>query len=147
MSGERLDLPRCNDVAVGVGRHVRRGEVAVMDVGALLPKQWEPVSGVISVQTLEHTPFTLDLAHNTLVLETSKTIRKRTAAMKPLTFRACRPGGGAVLDLFVAVDTASGPLWMILDSGNMDRVMVDPLAAPLLGVKVLKAKSAPRYKA
>jgi hypothetical protein len=144
MSGERIDMPRCANVAIDLGGGVVvHGEAGVLDLASLLPPGWAPLDGVISLATLEHVPFTLDLPQEALVLETASSLAERIARMRPLMIRDARPGGGAALDVFVAIDAEPGPLWLILDTGNIDRTILAPHAARALGHEVVD-DAAPR---
>ncbi len=133
MSGERVDAPRCDRVPLTLGGVAVEADAMVMELAALMPPDWERVDGLISVQTIERLPFTLSLAENRLVLETASSLSARVAAgMQPVSFRVARPAGGVAADLFVKVE-GSPPLWMILDSGNVDRVVLSPHAAKQVG--------------
>lgn len=133
MSGERLDAPRCDSVPLALGGVALSPDAIVMDLAALMPPEWEHIDGLVSLQTIEALPFTLSLAENRLVLETRASLEARVAAgMQPVPFRVARPAGGAAVDVFVRVG-AEPPLWMILDSGNIDRVVLAPHAAKQLG--------------
>lgn len=133
MSGERIDAPRCAEVPLALGGVALTTEAVVMDLAALMPPDWEKVHGLISLQTLESVPFTLDLAKNQLTLETPASLDARVAQVRPVEFRVARPAGGAAVDLFVKVDAKPQPLWLIVDSGNIDRVVLAPHAARALG--------------
>lgn len=132
-SGERIDLPRCGPVRLTVGGIAMTGEAAVLDVMRLL--EGAPrIGGILSLQTLEGRAFTLDLAGNRLVLETPASLRARTAALRPLSVRLSRQGGGAAMDLFLEVASPGGSLWLELDSGNAGPVLLSPHALAQLGV-------------
>jgi len=130
MSGERIDAPRCDAVPLRLGSVALVPDAIVMDLAKLMPPEWERVDGLVSLQTIEELPFTLSLAENQLVLETRSSLAERVSAMEPQTFRVARPAGGAAVDVFVQPRAG---LWMILDSGNIDRVVLAPHAAKQLG--------------
>lgn len=131
-SGERIDLPRCGPVRLTVGGVAMTGEAAVLDVMRLL--EGAPrVGGIVSLQTLEGRAFTLDLAGNRLVLETPASLAVRTRAIRPLSVRLSRQGGGAAMDLFLEVASPGGSLWLELDSGNAGPVLLSPHAVAQLG--------------
>src|SRR5688500_15648836 len=66
MSGERIDAPRCSRVPLALGGVALEADAIVMDLAALMPPDWDKVHGLISLQTIEALPFTLDLAKNQL---------------------------------------------------------------------------------
>ena len=136
MSGERIDAPRCSRVPLVLGGVALEADAIVMDLAALMPPDWAKVHGLVSLQTLESLPITLDLARNQLTLETPSSLDARVARARPVELRVARPAGGAALDIFVKVDAKPQPLWLIVDSGNIDRVVLAPHAARMLGREV-----------
>lgn len=54
--------------------------------------------------------------------------------MKPLTARLSRKVSGFSLDVFVAADTPKGKIWMLLDTGNTNKMLFTPTAQKLLGI-------------
>lgn len=133
MSGQRIDAPRCDAVPLTLGAVALKPDAIVMDLARLMPPEWERVDGLVSLQTIEALPFTLSLAENRLVLETPSSLEAQVSAgMQAVSFRVARPAGGAAVDVFMRVE-AEPPLWMILDSGNIDQVVLAPHAAKQLG--------------
>lgn len=133
-NGEPVVLERCRGVELALGGHPTRDEeVAVWDLMALLEGAPE-VGGIVSLKSFEGETVTLDLAGGTLRVETAGSRAEAIAGAAPLTVRDSRQGGGASLDLFVAVESPAGPLWFELDSGALSPVLVAPHAAELLGL-------------
>jgi len=133
-NGEPVSLERCRGLALSIaGRPTREDEVAVWDLMALLQGAPE-VAGIVSLASFEGETITLDLAAGRLYREAGAGLPARLAGARPLEVRASRQGGGASLDLFVAVDSPKGPLWFELDSGALSPVLVAPHAAELLGL-------------
>jgi hypothetical protein len=128
MTGERLDLPRCGPVALATGGARTRAEAAVLDVMALLPTGLPALGGIASLQTFEGRTVTLDLGANRLALGPRGLPGPPPRGMVPLRVRAQREMGGAGLSLFVAVEGRRGPLWFLVDSGNLEAVLVAPHA-------------------
>lgn len=129
--GGRLDLPRCGPAKLTIGGRERTLETTILDLAALgLPG----VFGLVSLATFEGEAFTLDLAARELILESEASLAARTAGMRELTARAGRQAGGAGLDLFVAVSSPRGQLWLEFDSGNVGPLRLAPHAVTQLGI-------------
>jgi hypothetical protein len=69
-----------------------------------------------------------------MVVETQKSLAARTRGARGLEVRVGRQGGGATLDLFVAIEGKHGPLWFELDRGNLAPVLIAPHAFLELGI-------------
>jgi len=132
-SGERLDMRRCGPIAMGFGPLTVRSEAAILDLMALL-KGAPPIGGVISLQTLQDGAFTLDLAANRLVVESRRSLAQRITKLPQVSLRISRQAGGAALDVFLAIDTPNGAIWLELDSGNAGPVLLSPHALTQLGL-------------
>lgn len=133
-NGERLDLGRCGPMVLDLGGLRLSDEAAVLDLMALIGGNAPEVAGLISLQTLSGHAFTLDLAHDRLTIETEASLRDRVRGMQPLIVRSGRQSGGAALDLFVAVATEKGRIWLEIDSGNAGPVQLSPHALEQLGL-------------
>lgn len=132
--GARIDASRCPaaDFEIGSFRaHV--DDVGVFDLMSLL-KGLPELGGLIGLPAFEGETITIDLASNRLIVETPESAAMRIRSMKEIRVRPAREPGGAGLDLFVAVDTPRGPIWLELDSGNLDAVRLSPPAIDQLGV-------------
>jgi hypothetical protein len=103
---------------------------------AFFDTETPPLGGVISLQTFEGHPITLDLANNRLIVETEQSLAERVADMKELRSRLSRQSGGATVDVFVAANTPNGRIWLELDSGNFGPVFLAPHALQQLGVNL-----------
>jgi hypothetical protein len=134
-SGERLDLRRCGPVSMRLGPLTVQTEAAIMDVMALL-KGAPPIGGVVSLHTFQEGAFTLDLAANRLVVESRRSLAQRITKMTQVAVRTSRQAGGAALDVFLAIDTQGGPIWLELDSGNAGPVLLSPHALAQLGLSL-----------
>ena len=134
-SGERLDLRRCGPVSIRLGPLTVRAEAAILDLMALL-KGAPPIGGVVSLQTFQEGAFTLDLAANRLVVETRRSLAQRITKMPQVSIRTSRQAGGAALDVFLAIDTPNGSIWLELDSGNAGPVLLSPHALTQLGLSL-----------
>lgn len=133
MRGDRLDLPRCDAVAVEVeGATLKVPTAGLFDIGKLLPAGAPPLAGSVALDAFAGRAVTLDLARRQLVIETPATLAERIRSASAAPVRFSREVGGLALTPLVAVDTPEGEAWMELDSGSDAAVIVDrPVAGPL----------------
>jgi len=128
MSGERMDFPACGPVPLELAGTGLVPEAAVLDFARILPPGLPPLAGLVSLQTFGSRAVTLDLGGGRLWIETAASLAERTRGMAPLPARPQLDMGGAGVDLFVAVDGRRGRLWFLVDSGNLDEVLLAPHA-------------------
>lgn len=122
----RIDAPKAGPLDVSVGTFVRRGEVGVFDLTAILPGP--SLGGIVSLETFAGRTITIDLAHNRLWIETAQSAAERKKGAHEVQARFERQAGGSSLDLFVAIKGKHGPLWFEADSGNVAPVLIAPHA-------------------
>jgi hypothetical protein len=134
MNGERIDMQRLDklDVEIG-GFRLRHESAAVLDLTALLPPDWPPIAGVLSLGTFLNQPVTLDLANSVLRLESEASLSALTSSLPRLLARIARPAQGVACDLFVAAQSQQGKVWFEVDSGNTGPTIVAPHAACQFG--------------
>jgi hypothetical protein len=136
LTGERLDMPRCEGVAFTLpgGTRLRPVAPGVIDLKPLLFDGAPPLDGSIALEAFEGRAFTLDLGNGTLELETPASLAARTAGAREVPIRLVRQAGGQALGVAVPVTTAKGTLWMTLDSGGGAPVLVRDKVAAELGL-------------
>jgi hypothetical protein len=126
MTGERVDFRRCRIGPLELGgRQLGGDEIAVWDVGSVLPKELPPIDGVLALDVLDEQPFTLDLASRALTLETAPSFESRIAGMRPVRARVATGVSGGELTLFVH-GGLDQPGWFLFDSGNLDLTLAAP---------------------
>jgi hypothetical protein len=133
-NGERLDMPRCGPVRLQLGGLIVEDEAAVLDVNLLVGNNAPKIGGLVTLKTLHDRAFTLDIAHNRVILESAASLAHRIKGLRQMEVRPEMEGGGASLDLFVAVHTPKGKIWLELDSGNTGPVRLAPHAIAQLGL-------------
>lgn len=134
MTGERLTMPRCDDVAIEIGgRAFTVPSAGVFDLTPLLPPG-STIDGLVGLDILAAQPFTLELAEGRLTFETSASLRERTASAIEIPIRMERQAGGISLTVMAPVATAAGKLWMQLDSGSDAAIQVPASSATPLGL-------------
>lgn len=133
MGGERLSMPRCDDVALQIaGQTLTVPSAGVFDLTPLLPPGSRKIEGLIALDVLAARPFTLELASGRLTFETPASLARRTASAIEVPIRFHRQGGGIALTVMAEVTTGQGALWLQLDSGSDAAIQVAlPSAGPL----------------
>lgn len=137
MTGERVDVRRCADITLGIGGRMLAGtEVGVWDLSSVLPAGLPPIDGVLALGSFAGSAITLELARNRLTIETAASLKRRAAGMRPIRMRVATGEGGGQLTVYVAARAPAGPLWLLLDSGNLAGVLMAPHALEQLGASV-----------
>ncbi len=135
MSGERVEMPVCDAVAISVSGAPPVGQaVGVLDIAAFLPKEAPPVDGTLALSSFAGGAVTIDLAGRRLIRETAASLARRTATMREFPVRLATGPDGAELVAYVGIPARGGRVWLELDSANLDLVLLDPHAAAALGV-------------
>jgi len=135
MRGDRLDLPRCDNVNAQVeGRALSIPEAGVWDFSNLLPKDAPPLDGSVALDAFAGKMITLDLSGNRLIVETPASASARTAHAIEVPMRLAREVGGASLTPMMAVQTPKGKLWFELDCGSDADMMVNRAVVDALGL-------------
>lgn len=133
MRGERVDVPRCDDVHLELaGTAVSVPTAGVWDLAKLLPAGAPPLGGSLALDAFAGRAVTLDLAAGQLVVETAASVAARTAHAVEVVVRFDRSAEGLALTPVAAVTTSRGRLWMELDSGSDAAVIVGRHAAEAL---------------
>jgi len=134
MSGNRLEMPRCDDFTFSVGGHVLQAPVAgVLDVTPFVARDAEPLEGSLALDAFDGQTITIDFAAGELVVESPASAKQRIAGARELPLRLVREGGVA-LAAMVEVPTREGPVRFELDSGNGGTILVSKPYAVLFGL-------------
>lgn len=125
MNGERLDTPLCRGLTLDIaGRRWTPRQVGVLVLTPYLaPGQTAP-DGNLGLDAFEGRAVTIDVAHNTLIIETPASLAARIAGATELPMRLSRESQGAALSANIGVPTPDGLVWFELDSGNGGTVLV-----------------------
>lgn len=135
MRGERLDLPRCDDVGLkAAGAPLTAPTAGVIDFATLLPKDAPPLDGSVALDAFAGRVVTLDLAHRQLIVETPASLKVRAAKGVEVPVRFARDASGLALTPFVAAPTSKGKIWLELDCGSVGPVVLAKHVAPLVGL-------------
>lgn len=135
MMGDRLDMPRCDDLRLRLGEDVYRLPVAgVLDIASLLAKDAAPVDGSIALDAFAGRAITIDFPGMRLIVESPDSLRERTALARSLPVSLSRELQGRALAASVGVPTRDGLAWMELDSGNGGTILVAKPYAAMFGL-------------
>ena len=135
LSGERLTMPRCDDLAIAIdGETLSVPSAGVFDLAPLLPPDGPRIEGLIALDVLATRPFTLELEAGRLTFETPESLAARIATAIELPIQFHRQAGGISLTVMARVPTARGALWMQLDSGSDGAILLAKTSAEPLGL-------------
>lgn len=135
LSGERLTMARCDHVALAVGTETLGSRnLGVFDLASLLPPEAPRIDGILSLDVLAATPFTLELGAARMTLESPESLAARTAGAVEVPIRFHRQAGGASLTVMARVPTDGGDLWMQLDAGSDAPLLIPPSSATAIGL-------------
>jgi len=136
LTGQRLDMQRCDDVELIVDHERLRAPIAgVFDIMKFMPKVTPKLDGSIGLDAFAGRAITLSLAEQTLTLESQASLRARQRSGKEVQIRLVREAEGIALAVVVGVVTPQGIAWMEFDSGNGGANVIAKHLAPLLNLK------------
>lgn len=138
LSGERLDMPRCDGVRIGLpdGRTLAPVTAGAFDLAAVLAPGDDPVDGSLALDALDGQVFTLDVNAGTLQFESDGSLAERIAApgAVEVPVRISRYGSSARgVAAYALSKTAKGDLWLELDSGGDAPVLLPTAMAAEAG--------------
>lgn len=136
MAGERIDVPRCDDVAIELaGRRYVAPTTIVYDLAKVDPDT-ASLGGAVGLDLFAGRTITIRFATGDVIVETPASAARQVRNATEVPIRLSRPSEGAALDVNIGVDTPRGRAWMELDSGNAGpTIFVSPQIAPLLGLR------------
>jgi hypothetical protein len=136
MTGQRLDLPRCDNVVFSLaGKPHTAPTTIVYDLGKVDPDA-AVLDGAVGLDLFADRIITIRFASREVVIETPQSLAalRRTSIEVPI--RLVRGAEGVALDVNIGVNTPRGRAWMELDSGNAGpTIFVSPQIAPLMGLR------------
>jgi hypothetical protein len=125
MTGEMVESQYCHDISLSIGGiSFHHDMIGVWDVNSVLPEELPPLDGLLSLKTFLKQPFTIDLSSRLLVFETKESLDHRTKTMTRLESRIATGPDGSELTVFLHGQIGEYEGWFLLDSGNLDVVLV-----------------------
>ncbi len=135
MRGERLDLSRCENVKISMsGVNLTAPTVGVFDITKGAPKDAPALAGSAALDMFARKVVTLDVAHQSLVIETPASLKVRIKGATELPMRFDRDVGGLAMTPTVALETPQGRVWLEIDCGSDGDVIVNKPLATALGL-------------
>lgn len=124
MTGDKLEAPRCDDVAIKIGGHkFVAARTGVYQVGEFNAKG-VTVDGLLALDVFEGKTITIDFASLKLIVETPESAADRTKGAIEMPARVIREMGGYAITMDVQVPSKVGPLGFELDSGNGGTLLI-----------------------
>ena len=134
MTGNRLEMPRCDNFNFSVGGHpLVAAQAGVLDIAPLIAKDAKPIEGMLALDAFDGQTITIDFAAGDLIVESEASARARIAGARELPVRLVREGGVA-LAVMVEVPTSKGVTRFEVDSGNGGTILVSKPYAELFGL-------------
>lgn len=146
LTGERLDVPRCDGVAIGLagGKTLAPATIGVLDLAPLLPPGAPAADGSLALDALDGQAFTLDLRAGTLEFETAESLAQRTVGAVEVPIRVARySSSGQGLGVYARAETSKGDLWLEVDSGGGAPVLLRDKVAADAGADASVAQAQP----
>lgn len=135
MRGDRVDLKRCDNVAIDAGVMVLRlPTTGIWDFSKILPKDAPPLAGNVGLDAFAGRVITLDIGNRQLVIETAKSLKARIAAAREVPVQFVKEAEGYSTTIAAALDTAKGRIWMHLDSGDDVPITIGSHVAGAMGL-------------
>jgi hypothetical protein len=135
MNGDAVVTPSCSASPLTIGGWTAPAQtLGVFNLMSLLPGDWPRLDGVISLRSFAGRRITLDLASNSLTVHSPRDYGNAGGGTPFIGRIATGPSGGELL-AFAAVPVGTDTLWLEIDSGNLDAVLLSPHAARLLGLE------------
>lgn len=119
LTGQRLDMPRCDGLAFNVqGRTFNAPIAGGFDIMKFMPPNVPKLDGSLGLDVFAGRAITLSLAERTLMLESRASLAARMKQGKEIRSRLVREAEGLALTVVVGVVTSEGTAWMEIDSGK-----------------------------
>ena len=130
MSGERLAFEYCDHVLLRMGDvALTHDRVGVFDLKSILSAGVPPAHGVVSLRSFRDHAITIELAMGRITVETPDSLAVRTKRMIPITIRVGTGPTGGETTVYLAARVSGRLVWLLLDSGNGDPVLIAPHVA------------------
>ncbi|KRE97678.1 hypothetical protein ASG87_15630 [Frateuria sp. Soil773] len=133
MSGQRLDMQRCDHVDVKIGNHhVRMNTLGVFDLNKFSPPGTK-IDGTLGLDVFDGRAITFSYSRRTITVRDRGATQQIPKGGKPFPVHIIRDAAGMAVDVALPVKTPQGTAWFLMDSGNTSRFVLvgKHLAAPL----------------
>jgi hypothetical protein len=124
MNGERVESKYCHDIVISIGGvSFQHENIGVWNINSVLPEDFPPLDGILSLKTFLNQPFTLDLSSKHLIFESEESLNERTKTMIKLESRIATGTDGSELTVFLH-GRIKDYGWFLFDSGNLDVFLI-----------------------
>ena len=135
MTGERLDLQRCDNLRVTLaGKPFGAPIAGVFDITKLLPESRTVLAGSLGLDIFSGRKITIQPRLKRIVVESPASFAERVRAGREIPARLVRDAEGVALAVDAGVPTKAGMAWMELDTGNGGTLVIGKHIAGLLGL-------------
>ncbi|WP_430391661.1 aspartyl protease family protein [Dyella sp. 20L07] len=136
MSGQRLDMQRCDHVDVKIGDfHARLNTLGVFDLNKFSPPGTK-IDGTLGLDVFDGQVITFSYSKRTITVWNRAATRQIPKDEKPFPVHVIRDVGGMAVDVALPVKTPQGTAWFLMDSGNTSPfILVGKHLATPLGLK------------
>jgi hypothetical protein len=135
MTGRKLDMQRCDDLAFTIhGHRIQVPAAGVMQVAELFAKDAPPIEGLLGLDAFAGRTITLDFAGGRLYVETPASAAHRVADAREVPVQLSREAQGLALAVNLEVPTPQGIVRFEIDSGNGGTLLVSKSYASLFGL-------------
>ncbi len=141
MRGEAIEAQFCGPTEFAAGEVALNDTIGVFDLASLLPPEFPPVGGILALSSFSGQVVTLDLAARELIIESDSSLHERVGTAEGLPLRQQRELTGLALTPFVPIAADPGPLWFLVDSGQLGPIFLAPHAAAILENNELVSRS------
>ena len=135
--GMKFKIKRCENVSYSMGGYSVKRDVAVFDPNQFFPKAKNRLDGSIALDSFDGQVVSFDFAGSKVLVESDKSFKSRISDLRPMESRLSREVGGASLDVFIAANTPKGKIWLLLDTGNTNKLLFTPSAQEQLGINFI----------
>ncbi|WP_161557150.1 aspartyl protease family protein [Acidisarcina polymorpha] len=119
MTGQRLDMQRCDNLVVRLGAFQSEpGTVGVFDLAKVLPPSMSGIDGTIALDVLASCTVRFSYVHHTLQILDPGSVAKSIELSRSMPIHMVRDAEGMALTVNLPVHTTDGIAWFELDSGN-----------------------------
>jgi hypothetical protein len=127
MTGEPVAFQRCDSLTLRLSSWSRHfAPVAVFDVNALLPPELPRLDGVLALDAFRGQVLTVDWPGDRLIVHApSSSAAALQSAGVPI--RPATGESGRMLTAVARVAGRGGPLWFLIDSGDLQGTLIDSL--------------------
>lgn len=134
-TGERQDIERCDFARLQLGKlALAIPTLGVIDVMRFLSGSTITYAGAIGLDAFAGRTITICSKAKQLIVESRFSLAARVAHARSVPIRIVRDVEGAALTVDLGVPTASGMVWMELDTGNYGVTMIGRHVAALVGL-------------